>query len=172
MAIPYGNDGALGVNFAQTYSTSGSLYPYQGDIPFQLGQISRGTDGSQWVFVRFGTGGVTGIGYSCVFDEDFLAVMMSNSQGGRDDKIGIAAAAATINQYGWLQVYGTCDEIRVPASTAANVPLASTVTAGQLSATVTTPTKNVPGIMLTTARGGTDGNAPGQLNWPVVGTTN
>ncbi|MGM4987417.1 hypothetical protein [Tardiphaga sp. 841_E9_N1_2] len=172
MTIPYANGGGLGANYAQVYSTSSSLYPYVGDIPFQVGQLSEGTDGSKWIFVKFGTGGVTGLGYVCTYDEDFLAVMMSNSVGGLGDKLGVAPAAALINQYGWLQVYGTCDDIRVSASCAANVVLASTVTAGEIDDAVATPTKNITGIVLTTARAASAGNAPGELNWPVIGTTN
>lgn len=172
MTIPYANGGGLGANYAQVYSTSGSLYPYQGDIPFAVGQLSEGTDGSKWIFVKYGTGGATGLGYVCTYDEDFLAIMMSNSVGALGDKVGVAPAAATINQYGWLQVYGTVDDVRVAASTAANVPLASSVNAGEISATVTTPTKNILGLVLTTARAASAGNAPGELNWPTVGTTN
>jgi len=168
MTIPYGNSGVLGVNFAQTYSVSSTLYPYTADIPFNLGQISQGTDGSQWIFVKYGTGGVTGLGYVCVYDEDFLAVMQSTSTGAIGDKIGVAPAAATIGQYGWLQVYGTCDDIRVFTSCAANVALGSTANAGEIDDTITT--KALAGIWLTTARGASQGNAPGVLNFPYIST--
>lgn len=175
MTIPYANSGALGANFSQVYTApSGStgLYPYTADVPFALGQVVTATDGSVWVFVKYGTGGSTGLGYVCVYDEDFLAVMMSNSVGGLGDKVGVSPAAATIGQYGWLQVYGTCDDIRVFTSCAANVALASTTNAGEIDDSVANPTKNITGIVLTTARGASQGNAPGELNWPVVGTTN
>ncbi len=168
MTIPYANGGGLGANYAQVYSTSGSLYPYQGDIPFALGQLSEGTDGSKWIFVKYGTGGSTGLGYVCVYDEDFLAVMQSTSTGAIGDKIGVSPAVATINQYGWLQVYGTCDDIRVSASCVANVALGSTAAAGEIDDTITT--KALSGIWLTTTRGGTAGNAPGVLNWPTIST--
>lgn len=173
MTIPYAVSGTLGENFAAIYTPSSTLYPYQNDFPpFAVGQVGTGTDGSHWVFVKFGTGGVTGIGYACVFDEDFLAVMMSNSVGALGDKIGIPQAAALINNYGWLQVYGTSDNVQVSALAAANVPLASTVTAGQLDDAVANPTKNISGLVLTTTRGATDGLAPAELNWPTVSTTN
>lgn len=172
MTIPYANGPALGVNFSQIYTTSTSLYPYPQSVPFTVGQLAEGTDGSKWIFVKFGVGGVTGLGYVCVYDEDFLAVMMSNSVGAIGDKIGVATAAALVDNYGWLQVYGTCDDIHVLASCNPNVQLASTTTAGALDDTVTTPTKNINGIVLTTARAASEGNAPGVLNWPVVGTTN
>ena len=168
MTIPYGNNGALGVNYAQVYSTSTTLYPYTADIPFQLGQISQGTDGSQWIFVKYGTGGSTGLGYVCVYDEDFLAIMQSTSTGGIGDKIGVSPAAATIGQYGWLQVYGTCDDIRVFTSCNPNVALGSTANAGEIDDTVTTHA--IAGIWLTTARGASQGNAPGVLNFPYIST--
>lgn len=171
MTIPYGNSGALGVNFAQVYTPNSSttgLYPYASGVPFALGQLVTATDGSVWVFVKYGTGGSTGLGYVCVYDEDFLAVMQSTSTGAIGDKIGVSPATATVDQYGWLQVYGTCDDIRVTASCAANVALGSTASPGQIDDTITTHA--VAGIWLTTARGGTDGNAPGVLNYPYVST--
>ncbi len=175
MTIPYGNSGALGVNYAQTYSTSTTLYPYTADIPFQIGQISQGTDGSQWIFVKYGTGGVTGLGYVCVVPGGDYGnvVMMSNSTGSLGDKVGVwlGGVAGLIGDYGWLQLYGQCANIQT-AVAAVNVPLASTVTAGQVSSTVTTPTKNIPGLFLTTARVGTAGLTAGELNWPTVGSTN
>ncbi len=173
MTIPYATSNMAGANFSDVFTppVAGS-YNTGARQPFPVGTVAQGTDGSQWVYVRFGTGGVTGLGYVVVIDEDFLAVMMSNSVGGLGDKIGVAPAAASLNDYGWVQVYGTVDDIRVSASCAANVVLASTTTAGEIDDAVATPTKNITGIILTTARGGTAGNAPGMLNFPVVGTTN
>lgn len=166
--------GILGVSYATIYAaTSSSPYQYVDSYPpFKLGQVSLGSDGTQWVFVKFGTGGLTDTGYVCTFDEDFLAVMMSNSVGGLGDKIGIGQGVALVDNYGWLQVYGVADAIRVSASAAANVALASTVTAGELDDATGTGTKNISGIILTTARGGTAGSAPGTLNFPVIGSTN
>lgn len=171
MTIPYGNSGALGVNFAQVYtanSSSTGLYPYASGVPFELGTQVTATDGSVWVFVKYGTGGSTGLGYVCTFDEDFLAIMQSTSTGAIGDKIGVSPAAATIGQYGWLQVYGVCDDIRVFTSCNPNVALGSTTNAGELDDTVTTHA--ISGIWLTTARGASQGNAPGVLNWPFIST--
>lgn len=173
MAIPYSTSNAAGFAFNQTFTppTAGSYNTGQ-LAPLALGTLADGTDGSKWVYVLFGVGGVTGLGYSVVVDEDFLAVMMSNSVGALGDKIAVAPVAAAAGDYGWVQMYGTCDAIQVSASCAPNVPLASTVTAGQLDDAVANPTKNITGMWLTTARGGTAGTAPGYLNWPTVGTTN
>lgn len=173
MVVPYSTSNTAGINFTQTFTPPAAGSYNTGQLaPLALGQIAEGTDGSTWVYVKAGTGGVTGLGYVVVIDEDFTALMMSNSVGGLGDKIGVAPVAASLGDYFWAQVYGTCDDIRVSASCAANVVLASTTTAGEIDDSVTTPTKNITGIILTTARGGTAGNAPGMLNFPVVGTTN
>lgn len=173
MAIPFVTSGQLGVDLSAVFSPSASLYPYKSDNQqFAVGQQITALDGSVWTYIKYGVGGSTGLGYVIVFDEDFLGVMMSNSVGGQGDKIGVAPAAALVGDYGWVQVYGTCDAIQVLASAAANVPLASTVTAGALDDAVANPTKNIVGMVLTTARAASQGNAPGELNYPTVGTTN
>ncbi len=173
MVVPYSTSNTAGINFTQTFTPPAAGSYNTGQLaPLALGQIVEGTDGSKWVYCLAGSGGVTGLGYVVVMDEAFGAVMMSNSVGGLGDKIGVSPVAASAGDYFWVQVYGTCDDIRVAASCAANVVLASTTTAGEIDDAVATPTKNITGIILTTARGGTAGNAPGMLNFPVVGTTN
>lgn len=175
MAIPYSTSNAAGFNFSvvTTPATSGYAQDVSGlGAVVPVGTIADGTDGSKWVYVLFGTGGVTGTGYVVVVDEAYGAVMMSNSVGALGDAIAVAPAAASAGDYGWVQRFGTVDAIQVSASAAANVPLASTTTDGQLDDAVANPTKNITGIVLTTARTSSAGSAPGYLNWPVVGTTN
>lgn len=176
MTVPFGTGNMSGVDFAEVFTPpSVGAYNYGTANPaFQVGQMAWGSDGSAWVYVKVGVGGITALGYVCTFDEDFLAVMMSNSVGALGDKIGVAAisSAAIANDYCWLQVYGTADAIQVLASAAANVALASTATAGALDDATGSGTKNISGIILTTARAASQGNAPAVLNYPVVGTTN
>ncbi len=173
MTIPYSTSNTAGINFAHTFTPpAAGAYNYGALPPVALGHVADGTDGSKWVYVFFGSGGVTGLGYVVVIDEDFGAVMMSNSVGGMGDKIAVAPVAAAAGDYGWVQVYGTCDSIRVAASCAANVVITSTTNAGELDDAAGTGTKNLTGIVLTTARSATAGLAPGELNFPVVGTTN
>lgn len=173
MVVPYSTSNTAGINFEETFTPPVAGSYNTGQLaPLALGQVAEGTDGSKWVYCLAGVGGVTGLGYAVVIDEAFGAVMMSNSVGGFGDKIGISPVAASAGDFFWAQVYGTCDDIRVSASAAANVPLASTANAGELDDAVGAGTKNITGIILTTARGGTAGNAPGMLNFPTVGTTN
>lgn len=172
MTIPYANSGALGVDLAAVWSKGSGYKEYKEYPPFAAGTQITATDGSVWVYVKAGAGGVTGQGYAVVFDEDFLGVMLANGAGALGDRVGVPAAASISGDYQWVQVSGTCDALQVGASCAANVPLATTTTDGQLDDAVTSPTKNVTGIVLTTARDATPGLAPAVLNFPIVGTTN
>lgn len=176
MVVPYSSSNMAGVNFSEVYTPplTGAYNFGTSNPAFEVGTVADGRDGSKWIYCKIGVGGATGVGFVMVYDEDFLAVMMSNSVGGLGDHVGVFAgtSAAIANDYAWLQVYGTCDLMQVLASCAANVQLASTTTAGALDDTVTTPTKMINGVVLTTARAASQGNAPAELNWPVVGVTN
>lgn len=175
MVVPYSTSNAAGIDFrtAVTPTTTGYAQDVTGLAPtMPLGTIAHGTDGSVWVQCLVGVGGVTGLGFVVVIDEDFGCVMMSNSVGGLGDAVGVAPVLAAAGDYIWVQRFGTCDALQVLASANPNVPLASTVTAGALDDAVATPTKNITGVVLTTARAASQGNAPAYLNWPVVGTTN
>ena len=176
MAIPFATSNVGGVNLSQIdkpiATTDGYAQAVETGSGFALGTQVTASDGSVWAYCVYGTGGSTGLGYVMVIDEAWSAVMMENTPGAFGDKIGRSPAAAIATDLGWIQVYGVADDIQVSASCAANVPLASTTTAGQIDDAVATPTKNLPGIILTTARAASAGTAPGFLNWPVVGTTN
>lgn len=175
MAIPFATSGQLGIDLSAVYVPSTSLYPYAtNNQQFALGQQVTAQDNSVWVYVKYGTGGSTGLGFVMVYDEDFTALMVDNSTGALGDKIGIcpSSVAVAAGSYGWLQIFGTCDAIQVLASCNPNVQLATTTTAGALDDTVSSPTINVNGIVLTAARTSSQGNAPGVLNYPVIGTAN
>lgn len=175
MAYPFASDGKLGVDLTSVFTPGTTGYPYTRDFPgFNVGTLVTATDGSVWLRVLLSTGGCTGAGYVCTFNVGFTAVMMTSSVGALGDKIGIAAtsSAAVSGDYIWLQVYGKCQAIRVAASAVANVALASTATAGTIDDAVGSGTKNLSGIFITTTDSGSGGNAPGELNWPVIGSTN
>lgn len=88
----------------------------------------------------------------------------------RGNYIGVAPVAIASASYGWLQIFGPCT-MNVLASCAANVRLNTTGTAGSPDDDGTSTTMSLDGIYLTTARGGTNGSAPGVLNFPAVGVT-
>lgn len=165
----YATSGALGVSLGTVWSvpTSG-VYSAGDQPPFEAGQVVTATDGSTWIYCVLGTGGVTGTGYVCTYDEDFEAVMLSTSTDLYGKAVGIPACGAAIaTDYVWLQMTGTIAEVQVAANAAANVDLVATATAGQLDDGVTTGLF-VKGLVLTTARGGTDGTAPGYAAQPMV----
>lgn len=166
----YATSGQLGVALGQIWSvpTSGD-YSSGDQPPFALGQQVTATDGSVWVFVQFGTGGVTGSGYVCIIDKDYGAVMITTSNDTYGMQVGVPACGAAIaTDYGWLQRLGPCAEVRVAASTDVNVDLVATATAGELDDDVTTGVF-VKGIVLTTAAVSA-GTQPAMLNWPVIDT--
>lgn len=129
-----------------------------------------GDDGSEWLYVQ-ASGAITGAGYVVTISEAYQAAMASNSAADRGDLVGVAPAAFADDEYGWVQVKGPCN-IRVAASCAANVIITTTTTAGQLDDAAGAGTKTIEGAVLTTAAGGSAGNAAGILNYPAVGVTN
>lgn len=175
MTTPYVTNGNLGVNLSSVFTPSTSLYPFTGGaLPnFPVGQNVTALNNSVWTRVLVGAGGVTGAGSVVTFNSAFTAVMMSNSVGALGDKIGIPVVAASAGDYIWVQVYGTCDAISVLTLCAANAVLASTTSAGSLDDAAGSGTKNISGIVITTTNaGGTTITEPGELNYPVIGTTN
>lgn len=138
--------------------------------PFSLGQQMQDADGNVYVYVQ-ANGAITGAGYACTVDEAGQAAMATNAVALYGDRVGVAKAAFADNDYGWLQVYGPTP-IRVGASCAANTVITSTTTAGQLDDAAGSGTKTITGVALTTANGGSAGNAAGILNYPTVGATN
>lgn len=157
---------AIGPEFGVTF-TAGSVFV---NPPFELGTRMKGADGSEWVYVQ-ASGAITGEGYAVVIDRAYQAAMVTNTNGLRGMAIGIPLVAFADDAYGWVQVYGACN-IQVAASCAANVETTTTTTAGQLDDAAGAGTKEILGLVLTTARGGSAGTAPGFVSYPTVYVTN
>lgn len=141
---------------------------------FQLGTTLAGTNGSAWIYCRTNAAlAIANAGQLVMIDETFTASPIDNTNGATafGQPVGVAPVAAAVDQYLWIQVEGVAN-IQVGANCAANVALASTTTAGQIDDSILTPTINLPGIVLTAARGVTDGTAPALLTRPTVGTVN
>ena len=140
---------------------------------FKLGSTHTTYDGKVYVFVQLGTGGVTGDGYVCAIGEDYQAVMLSTSTDAAGDMVGVAEAAGSEDDYGWLQVYGACG-IRTEQDALANAKLGATADAGQVDDAGATGSIYIEGMTLGTATGGADAvNTTGFLSWPrqqLVGT--
>lgn len=131
-----------------------------------LGDRYTAQDGKEWVYVQ-ANGAITGAGYVVIIDEAYDAAQITTSNDALGDKVGVANCAFADNDYGWVQIYGPC-LIRVSASCAANVPLNTTATAGQLDDDATAAALVIAGAVLTTARAASAGTAPGILTYPYV----
>lgn len=178
LATTYSLANTAGIDLTAVYtaSTAGTWGEnVQPGPPFAPGQIVWSLVGSAFVYVTLSTGGATGTGYAIVMPlgSYSAAVMMSNSVGALSDKIGIwtGSTAGVSGDSGWVQVYGPCAAIRANAAAVVSTALASTSTAGALDDATTTGTKNISGIVFTQTVTGA-GNFTGELNWPIVGSTN
>jgi hypothetical protein len=131
-----------------------------------LGDRYVAQDGKEWVYIQ-ASGAITGAGYVVIIDEAYDAAQITTSNDALGDKIGVANCAFADNDYGWVQIYGPC-LIRVSASCAANAPLNTTATAGQLDDDATAGALVIAGAVLTTARAASAGTAAGILTYPYV----
>lgn len=179
LATQWSTTNTIGIDITAIWSSASNTGTYMEGVtpyaPFDAGMIAYGLNGAIAAYCKIGTGGITGVGYAgVVLLGDYTnVVMMSNSVGSLQDKVGIflGVGAAIAGDYGWFQFYGSCPSIRTNAAVAVSTAMASTSTAGALDDATTTGTKNITNIVLTTAAT-TGGLSPGQLNWPVISTTN
>jgi hypothetical protein len=164
-----------GVKFTDVFTPPAvGDYNYGEQPAFEVGTLMFGSDGTAFIYVEFGTGGATGLGYVCDLNPaTYEAVMTSTSTDLLGGRLGVAQAAAVAGDYGWLQVLGPCQVFGV-ASALANNRVAATATAGVVDDAGAVGTLYIQGLIFTTAVGG-GGNAlaAADLNWPAyqqVGT--
>lgn len=166
-----------GVNFNLTYpayNQSGAITasndPAYPGPPIAVGTVVKGTGDSEFVFVLAGS--AINNGDVCqITTATQVANPLTTANGLQGNQVGVAQVPISNGQYGWLQRAGKCDNINVAAACVQNVPLATTATAGVIDDAVTTGTKNVTGIVITTTTTPA-ATVAGTLNFPVVGTTN
>lgn len=162
--------------YAQASAQSSTNNPdYPGPTgQFSLGQVTKGTDGSEWVYVL--AGGAITLGDVVIITETgalWTANSITNilAQSKLGNWLGVAALTAIASgSYGWVQRAGKSAGMSVIFSTAANTQLFTTTTAGRLtSASVAGSTVTINGAVLTTAAPTTSGPIQADLNFPVVG---
>lgn len=138
---------------------------------FGLGDVYADSQGNRYVFVQFGVGGATP-NFVVSIKADNSALMATNSVALRGERVGVyvGTAAAAATEYGWVQIYGAVN-VQTDVATA-NVAMATTTTAGQIDDAVTTGTKNIHGLTLTSARTGSAGLAAAYLIDPHITSTN
>lgn len=157
----------IGANPAATIvSTS-----YQSDgKAFGLGDRYVDHQGKEFIYVQ-AAAAITGAGYVVYFDTSYQATMLSTANDALGNLVGVPGVAFALADYGWVQIKGPADAIRVAASCAANVRLNTTATGGQLDDDGTTGAMEVRGIVITAANGGSAGTVAGVLNYPAVSVT-
>jgi hypothetical protein len=162
--------------YAQSSAVSSTNNP---DYPsptgqYSLGQVSKGADGSEWVYALAGSNITLGdvvilTNTGALWTADSVTNTLAASKLGA--WLGVQPfTAVTSGQYAWFQRAGKCAGINIIASTTKNVLLYTTTTAGKLSsASVASTTSIMAGVVLTTAA--TTATAQAMLNFPVVGVT-
>lgn len=167
--MAFATSNVAGVNFSDVFTPpSAGDYNYGATPAVALGTRVLGSDGSEWVYTILGTGGLTGPGYVCRYNESFVAAMLSTSNDDFGEHVGVpVCAAASEGDYIWLQIAGTSPGIRVAALCAENAALTTTATAGQLD---DASGLIVTGIIITSTAVGA-GLQPGNLNFPTVTAT-
>lgn len=145
---------AGGVNLAGTVPASTFEQDGKG---FALGDSAvAGGGGGKWYFCKAATD--LAIGQVVGIDSAWLATKLTSAIALTMSRVGVVPVAVTSGDYFWAQNSGVIAALQVTASSAANVPLYTTATAGQLSDSASGQVL-VEGVKLTAARGGTDGVA-------------
>lgn len=170
--MAFGTLYGAGIDFTSVFTPpSAGDYNYGAQPDFAVGTLMFGSDGTAFVYVQFGTGGATGLGYVCNLNPaTYEAVMTSTSNDLLGARVGVAQAVAAEDDYGWLQVLGPCQVFGV-VSALANNRVAATGTGGIVDDAGAAGTLYIDGLIFTTAVGG-GGNAlaAADLNWPAYST--
>lgn len=147
----------LGVNVAEQYSANSLAGGAAAN--HTLGDSHESHDNKKYIFVKAAEA-ITQY-MAVTIGEDGQVHKATKALIDAREKFAVAQVALTSGYYGWVQVKGPCTML-VKASCAADVKLYSSATAGYLDDDNTSQTA-VLGVVLDTARGGTDGTASAQL---------
>jgi hypothetical protein len=156
----------VGASLTRAFTATTSAQEGKG---FGLGDRYVDGSGNEYIYVQYGTGGATA-NFAVSIKATNVAVMTTNSDSLRGERVGIAMATAAADSFGWAMIYGSASVQTGEA--VANAAMATTTTAGQLDDAAGAGTKQVLGLSLTAARTGGAGLANAILTYPVVGPTN
>ncbi len=162
----YSTANMLGANLQQIYTPNTDLYPAVGlDIPFSVGQMTVGTDGSQWTFV-LASGAIAQYDFVGI-DENFAAAPLTEAMADAGWIIGAAQVAIASASYGWICTKGANVSGNVLASCAADVPLYVSATAGSLDDAAGSSTySKIDGVVCVTAKNSVAGSTEVLMTWP------
>ncbi|WP_226552974.1 hypothetical protein [Celeribacter naphthalenivorans] len=117
---------------------------------FGLGDRYCATNGDEYIFVQ--ADGAISANDVVIISEAYQAdqIDTTNSDGALGDRVGVAPAAFSDDDYGWVQVKGTCS-INVATGAAANTKLNTTATAGRVDDDATAGAETIHGLYTTGA---------------------
>lgn len=142
--MTFATDGRAGVDYTKLDTSA----------EFKLGQVSRGSDGTDWVYIK-STAAITQYDWVAI-DEDFTALAGTKALADVGHKVGWAQTARTsTTSYGWVATGGSNIKGRVAQSCAPDAALYTTSTAGILDDTSASQTK-ILGVVAVTS-GSTSG---------------
>lgn len=138
--MTFATDGRAGVDYTKLDTAA----------EFKLGQISRGSDGTDWVYIK-STAAITQYDWVAI-DENFTALAGTKALADAGHKVGWAQTARTsTTSYGWVATnIGGALKGRVAQSCAPDVALYTTSTAGVLDDTSASQTK-ILGVVAVTS---------------------
>lgn len=148
--MAYLTNGVIGGNVATT--TTGTTTDGENAL-FQLGTISTGTDGTEWIYVQAGEA-VTQ--YDCVaIDENFQMLKMTKTLADAGQRPGFAQVAFSDNDLGWVALSGSNIKVNALTSCQPDVQLYTTGTAGKLDDTAASQTAIRGVVAISSATAGT-----------------
>ena len=146
----------LGVAYDAVDGVLGSENFLGGFSRFAPGYRSRSAQGGEFVYAKFASA-VTD-GQIVIVDSDGVATPITTTNAatelGTEVGVVVVAVAAAANEFGFVQVMGV-QGVRTVVSAAAHLPLATTATAGVLTAAGAVGARLIPGIVLQAAAAGT-----------------
>ena len=169
-----------GANLALCTTINTTANPEYPALPFALGEVTEGTDGSTWVYAKPAAN--YAIGTFGWFDAswNFTAITTTAASGISGYKMGCmsqvasvtATPTSTLYDGVWVQTSGGCPGILCAASTSAFAQLYTYTVAGELNSSSGGGAVAINGVIIITAVGASAAaNAVGVLNFPELSLT-
>jgi hypothetical protein len=159
-----------GYSFTTAYPAVSTSTPEFPGAPLAVGTRVAGTDGAEWVFVKAGGTVAAGDVVIITTNSTWIAQAATNTLAASKlgQWVGVAGAAATVNQFFWMQVAGYVAAVNAATGMTGFTAARSTSTAGRIDDTITGGTTvAIAGIvLLATAASNT---AAAILNNPTIG---
>lgn len=149
-----------GIDVLQTYTINSSTPEYPGP-PFELGQVTIGNDGTQWIWLKASTTisqyAAVGVDPSTFYGNPFSSTMAAAGYA-----VAWPQVAVNGGDYFWAAMQGRGGgnfSILVASSCAAGVALYTTTTPGVLDDSATATQVLIEGVVIVTTQASTTGLA-------------